>query len=336
MKKLNFALIGYGKIGVRHEVQIKKYGKLKAICDIDKSKILKFNKTEINVYDNIDKLLCKEKDIDVVSICTPNGLHAQHTIKSLHSGCHVLCEKPMGLSTFDCQEMINTAKETNKHLFIVKQNRFNPPIIMLKKIIDEKRLGEIFSIQLNCFWNRTNEYYHNSWKGTEKMDGGTLFTQYSHFIDLLYWLIGEVIEVQGYRKNYNHKAIIEFEDTGTFVLKFANGVIGTLNYTVNSFEKNMEGSITIFGKKGTVKVGGEYLNEVEYNNIELFKIKNLPKGKPPNQYGKYVGSMSNHDKVYKNIIDVIKKNGRIATSGLEGLKTVEIIEKIYSCSKVEF
>ncbi len=236
----------------------------------------------------------------------------------------------MALSVQDCGEMIKEAEKANRRLFIVKQNRFNPPVAAVKKIIDEGRLGKIYSAQLNCYWNRNNEYYQNSWKGTKEMDGGTLFTQFSHFIDLLYWMVGDVKDVHAFIANYHHKGIIEFEDTGTVSLKFYNGAIGTINYSVNSYDHNMEGSLTIFGEKGTLKIGGQYLNEMEYQSIENYEIKDLPPGNPPNNYGKYFGSMSNHDKVYQNVVEVLSNGGVIATNGFEGLKTVEIIDKIYT------
>jgi UDP-N-acetyl-2-amino-2-deoxyglucuronate dehydrogenase len=335
MKKYSFGIIGCGRIAQRHAEHINKLGILKAICDVnfDKAKELgkKYNATS---YQSIDELLENEKDIDVISICTPNGLHAAHTIKSLEHGFHVLCEKPMAITVQDCGKMIDIALRVNKRLFIVKQNRYNPPIAAVKMIIDQNKLGKIFSVQLNCFWNRNEDYYKNSeWKGTNNLDGGTLFTQFSHFIDLIYWLIGDVKEVYSYIRNYNHQGIIEFEDTGVVILKFQNDVIGTINYTVNAFNKNMEGSLTIFAEKGTIKIGGQYLNELEYQNIEDFKIEDLPSGNGPNNYGTYVGSMSNHDQVYKNIIDVLNDNAIIATNGFEGMKTVEIIDKIYSSAK---
>jgi predicted dehydrogenase len=143
-------------------------------------------------------------------------------------------------------------------------------------------------------------------------------------------MFGDIREVMGFAGNLQHKDTIEFEDTGVVAVRFYNGVIGTINYTVNCYQKNMEGSLTIFGEKGTIKIGGKYLNELEYQTIEDYVIENLPEGKPPNMYGDYVGSMSNHDKVYENVIDVLTNSGIIATNGFEGLKTVEIIDKIYS------
>lgn len=331
---LNFGIIGCGRIAQRHAEHIQNVGKLIAVCDIEieKAKLLS-DKYGARPYNTADEMLASHPAIDVVAICSPNGLHAQHTIKALKAGAHVLCEKPMALNVHDCGEMISTAERANKRLFIVKQNRFNPPVAVVKKIVEEGKLGKIYSIQLNCFWNRNNEYYNNSWKGTKDMDGGTLFTQFSHFIDLLYWIIGDVKEVNAFTANYHHHKIIEFEDTGVISMKFYNDVVGTINYTVNSYENNMEGSLTIFGEKGTVKIGGQYLNELEYQRIENYEIKDLPPGNPPNNYGKYFGSMSNHDKVYQNLVEVLTKGGVIATNGFEGLKTVEIINKIYLSAK---
>lgn len=333
MKPLNFAIIGCGRIAQRHAEHIHKQGKLLAVCDIVTEKADQLSeKYNTQSYTDVLTMLQAHPQVDVVTICTPNGLHAAHSIAALEAGFHVLCEKPMALTVQDCGAMINAAERASKRLFIVKQNRFNPPVAAVKKVLEEGRLGKIFSVQLNCFWNRNAAYYQNSWKGTKNLDGGTLFTQFSHFIDLLYWLIGDIKEVNSFLQNYHHQGVIDFEDTGVVSLKFYNGAVGTINYTVNSFEKNMEGSLTIFAEKGTVKIGGQYLNELEYQMIEGYEIKDLPAGNPPNNYGQYYGSMSNHDKVYENVIDVLSNGGIIATNGFEGLKTVEIIDKIYSAS----
>jgi UDP-N-acetyl-2-amino-2-deoxyglucuronate dehydrogenase len=334
LKKLNFGLIGCGRIGERHAEHMSNFGNLQAVCDIISEKGEKIaKKYNAKSYLSVAELLSAENNLDLISICSPNGLHAEHTIKVLNAGFHVLCEKPMALSVYDCGEMIKAAERANRRLFIVKQNRFNPPVEAVKKAIDDGRLGKIYSIQLSCFWNRNNGYYKD-WKGTKDMDGGTLFTQFSHFIDLLYWMIGDIMSAKAFTSNKAHKGIIDFEDTGVVAVEFYSGTIGTINYTVNSYGKNMEGSLTIFGEKGTVKIGGQYLNELEYQNIEGYEIKNLPAGNPPNNYGQYVGSMSNHDKVYKNIVEVLTREGIIATNGFEGLKTVEIIDKIYASSKI--
>jgi UDP-N-acetyl-2-amino-2-deoxyglucuronate dehydrogenase len=334
MAKLKFAIIGCGRIAERHAEQINRLASLQAVCDNVESRAVKLGeKYGSNVYSDFDELLLNEKELDVISVCTPNGLHSEHSIKAFRSGFHVLCEKPMAISVYDCGEMIKEAEKANRRLFVVKQNRYNPPVQAIKDALDEKKLGKLLSVQLNCFWNRNSEYYTQSdWKGTIKLDGGTLFTQFSHFIDLLYWMFGDVRKVEAIIKNSNHQKIVEFEDSGVVLIEFYNGVIGTINYTVNSFGKNMEGSLTIFGELGTVKIGGQYLNELEYQNIKDYKISDLPAGNPPNNYGQYIGSMSNHDKVYENVIDVLINKGTIGTNGFEGLKTVEIIDKIYAAA----
>lgn len=334
MKKIKFGLIGCGRIAQRHAEHINNQGELVAVCDIDLDKADKLASLfKAKAYSKIDDLLINEKSIDVISICTPNGLHAEHSIKALRNGFHVLCEKPMAIKVQDCGNMIMEAEKANRRLFIVKQNRFNPPVVAVKDVLDKGLLGKILSVQLSCFWNRNPDYYKNSWKGTKDLDGGTLFTQFSHFIDLMYWLVGDVKDVHSIVGNLDHQGIIEFEDTGVVALEFYNGTLGTINYTVNSYKKNMEGSLTIFGEKGTIKIGGQYINELEYQCIEGYEIKDLPAGNPPNNYGQYLGSMSNHDKVYSNVIEVLTNNGVISTNGFEGLKTVEIIDKIYRSTK---
>ena len=331
---LQFAIIGCGNIAKRHAEQIQAVGELVAVCDIIRSKAEELGKQyNVDVFSSIEELFAKKKEIDVAVICTPNGLHAAHSIISLRAGCHVLCEKPMAINSADCLAMIQEAGKAGRHLFVVKQNRFNPAVVAVKKVLDESRLGNVYSIQISCFWNRDARYYENSWKGTMELDGGTLFTQFSHFIDLLYWMFGDIKQVRAFRKNFAHKDIIEFEDTGVVIVEFENGIIGTINYTVNSFQKNMEGSLTIFGEKGTVKIGGQYLNEMEYQQIKDYVIPDLPAGSTANHYGFYQGSMSNHDKVYRNLVDVINNNAAMAANSHDGLKTVEIIEKIYAAAE---
>jgi UDP-N-acetyl-2-amino-2-deoxyglucuronate dehydrogenase len=327
---ISFGLVGCGRIGSRHAEQIQTYGRLLAVCDTDATKADAFaQQYGCKAYYTLDDLLQQEREITIISICTPNGLHAAHSIAALNAGFHVLCEKPLAISVYDSGEMIKAAERANRRLFVIKQNRFNPPVVAIKKCIDEGRLGKIYSIQLSCFWNRNADYYHHSWKGTLALDGGTLYTQFSHFIDLLYWMFGDVNKVQAFTKNFAHQGIIEFEDTGVVILEFYSGAIGTIHYTVNAHQKNMEGSLTVFAERGTVKIGGQYLNELEYQSIEGYEITDLLTGNTANHYGTYQGSMSNHDKVYQNVVNVLEGNDIISTSGFEGLKTVEIIDKIY-------
>ena len=329
-KPLLFAIIGCGRIAARHAEHISTYGKLVAVCDCDVSKAAEFGAANrVPFYHDLDTLLTEVRLLDVVVICTPNGLHASHSIKALKAGKHVLCEKPMAITVADCRNMISAAAEASKVLLVVKQNRYNPPVVALKKALQDHILGKVFSFQLSCFWNRDIAYYKDSWKGTKDMDGGTLFTQFSHFIDLLYWMFGDIEKVNAFTENFAHHGVIQFEDTGAVILQFKNGIIGTLNFTVNACMKNMEGSLSVFGENGTVKIGGQYLNKLEYESIQNYTLGPLPPGKPSNEYGTYQGSMSNHDKVYENLLEIINKGKQPDTTCFEALKTVEIISAIY-------
>ncbi|MEI8052817.1 MAG: Gfo/Idh/MocA family oxidoreductase [Bacteroidota bacterium] len=329
MKK-NFAIVGCGRIASRHAIQITLLANLVAVCDIDPIKASAFA-AEFNTtaYFSLEEMLIHCPEIEVVSICTPNYLHANHTIISLTSGKHVLCEKPLSIDIQDAKKMIDTANKFNRKLFVVKQNRYNPPVEAVKSMINNNRLGQITSFQINCFWNRPSDYYTDTWKGNKKLDGGTLFTQFSHFIDLLYWLLGDVNSVVATTQNYLHPEI-EIEDAGIVLFKMKSGAIGTLNYNVNAFQKNMEGSFTVFGEKGTVKIGGQYLNTIEYQSLEGQQIHLNDLGNPSNDYGFYQGSMSNHDKVYSNLIAALDDNESKFASAFEGMKSVEIIEMIYA------
>jgi predicted dehydrogenase len=295
---------------------------------------------DVRQYASISTLLEHEHEIDVVVIATPNGLHAQQSIESLKYGKHVLCEKPMAIRSTDAESMIKAAKSSEKHLVVVKQNRYNPPIQELKRLLDEGKLGKVLSVQINAFWNRTAEYYAQSpWRGTLELDGGTLYTQFSHFVDLMIWFFGDISEVKGYRSNTHHAGIIEFEDQGVIALQFESGLQGSLQYTVNAYEKNMEGSIAVFGEKGTVKVGGPYLNEMTYFNVEgvekvegsLSAVRQIEmQSNRPNQYDGYQGSMSNHPMVYDDLIRLLNGESNSLASPEDGLRTVRAIEKIYS------
>ncbi|MEM6898349.1 MAG: Gfo/Idh/MocA family oxidoreductase [Pseudomonadota bacterium] len=328
---IGFAIVGCGRIGERHIGHAAKAGQIYGVCDIIPERADQLAaKAGTEAFYDLNNMLDKVRgQADLISVCTPNGLHAEHVIKAFDKGFHVLCEKPMALSVFDCGEMIKAGERANKRLFVVKQNRYNPPVIHLKSLLESGKLGRIYSAHLNCFWNRSHNYYRSDWKGTRAIDGGTLYTQFSHFIDLLYWLVGDVRDVDAYMDNYCHENSVEFEDAGVAILRFQSGAIGTVAFTINAHNKNMEGSITLFCEKGTIKIGGQYLNEIEYENIEGLGKSELATGRPANRYGEYQGSMSNHEDVYNNIRDVLSGEGSISTVGFEALKTVEIIDKIY-------
>ena len=330
-----FGLVGCGNISSRHAENIKRVGKLVAVCDIILEKAEGIAaKFDAKPFYSIDDLLESQLDTDVIVVCTPNGRHAEHSIKSLKAGKHVLCEKPMCLTSTDAAKMIEAAGNSRKKIFIVKQNRYNEPVRCIKKLIDNNTLGKIFSFQLNCFWNRPQAYYLNSWKGTRNLDGGILYTQFSHFIDLLHWFMGDIDTVEGYKNTYRKRSQFELEDTGVAILKMKSGAIGTLNYTINSFSKNVEGSLSLFAEKGNVKIGGQYLNTLEWFDVEGESKPVISQSDLANDYGYYQGSMSNHHRVYDDLVQSIEGNGNLLEAK-DAIATVEMIEKIYAATKKE-
>lgn len=331
MEKIVFSIIGCGAIAHRHAKHIGEIGVLDSVYDIDITKASDFaNQHNCKYCNSYDELITQTK-ASVIVICTPNYLHSPQTQKALQAGFHVICEKPMALNSIDCKQMMDTATKANKKLFVVKQNRYNPPVTELKKLLNKNILGATINIQLNCFWNRGSSYYNNSsWKGSLEKDGGILFTQFSHFIDLVIWLFGDV-EIKYAIAN---KALltneIEFEENISCIAQFNNGAIGNFNFTINAFQKNMEGSITVFTENGTVKIGGEYLNVVEYQQVKDYALPQIAIQNKENNYGTYTGSMSNHDKVYANVVDVLQNNAPIDVDMADGLRTVACIEQVLS------
>ncbi len=333
MHKIKFAIVGCGKIAQRHALHANNYGVLVAVCDILKQKADFLAKEyRAKSFYNIEDLLKSDPLPDVIVICTPNGLHAEQSILALEAGCHVLVEKPMAISTADCNAMMLTSLKTGRQIFTVKQNRFNPPVAALKEAIEKKQLGKLYSFELSCFWNRPADYYINSWHGGA-LDGGVLYTQFSHFIDLIYWLFGDVKTVTAITKNFTHQNLIDGEDSGVVLLELVNGAIGTLNYSVNSFNRNVEGSLTIIAENATLKIGGAYLNTIAYQQGDLLQLPLAGMDLAPNEYGNYQGSMSNHHKVYESLVQSLQSNELFYATAFEAMKTVEIIERIYRSAK---
>ncbi len=330
MDKIRFAVIGYGNIGTRHAKHIAANPRatLVAICDIDKGKAdagakLYSCKSAYDIRDVLDM------DVDVINICTPSGLHAEMSILVLQAGKNVVCEKPMTLNLSDADRVIDAEKKSGKKFFLVKQNKYNPPIKALKNVVFNDRLGKIVLLHCDVFWNRRKEYYMQApWRGTMDLDGGALMTQCSHFLDLMVWIGGPVKSVYANMMNISHP-YIEIEDTGFINLVFENGAIGSLQYTTSVYEKNMEGSMTVLGNKGSVKIGGEYLNTLDYWNVEHEEKPALEKGAEANDYGAYKGSMSNHDKVIENVINALNNTETIMTNSTQGRESIEVMQAAY-------
>ena len=328
---IRFSIVGFGNIGRRHAEHILQNpdATLVAVCDINIA--AKSHLPEgVLFYTSIEEML-KGSHADVLCVCTPNYLHEPHTISGLNAGLHTVVEKPMAISVAECDRMIAAAAKTGKIIFAVKQNRYNPPVQEVKKLLANKELGNIFMIQVNCFWNRGDAYYAGSdWRGKKDKDGGCLFTQFSHFVDILYYLNGTIAGAEGWINNFAHLHNTEVEDTGSFVLKADNGAIINFNFTTCAYERNMEGSITIFAEKGTVKIGGQYLNTIEYQKLATATLPHINITAKANDYGLYQGSMSNHDKVIQNVVNVLHHNHPVMTSAEEGRDVVRIIEQMYA------
>jgi UDP-N-acetyl-2-amino-2-deoxyglucuronate dehydrogenase len=331
--KIKFAVIGCGHIGKRHAEMVLRNpeAELVALVDTSPKENLNIDHFDAKFFSSVDTFLDANLDIDVVNVCTPNGLHAEQSIKALEKGYHVVCEKPMGLSKVECERVIFKALQMSKQVFCVMQNRYSPPSVWIKDVVSKGILGDIFMVQLNCYWNRDERYYKkDGWKGKQELDGGTLFTQFSHFIDIMYWLFGDIKNIQAKFKDFTHEHLTDFEDSGFVSFDFINGGMGCINYSTAVANQNLESSITIVGSKGSVKIGGQYMNEVEVCNIEGYDMPTLEASNPPNDYGPYKGSAANHHYVIENVVDTLKGRTTMTTNALEGLKVVEIIERIYT------
>ncbi len=332
MKKIKFAVIGTGHIGKRHAEMVLRNPntELVALCDIKPSEKLGIEDFGVPFYEDYKQMLGAENEIDVVCICTPNGLHSEMAIDAINADNHVVIEKPIGLTKAKCENVIFKALQNHKQVFAVMQNRYSPPSVWLKEIVDQKIIGDIFMVQVNCYWNRDDRYYKKGgWKGTSELDGGTLFTQFSHFIDIMYWLFGDIDNIQGKFNDFTHQNSTDFEDSGFVSFDFKKGGMGCLNYSTAVWGSNLESSMTIVGSKGSVKVGGQYMNEIEYCNIKDYQMPKLAPSNPPNDYGPYKGSAANHHYIIENVVDTLHGKAVATTNALEGLKVVEIIERIY-------
>lgn len=332
--KIKFAIIGCGAIGSRHAAVLdaEPRAKITALCDVDSNKTDRLRSLyamSIPAYTDYTRML-SETDADVVNICTPHGLHAEMAIAAARAGKHILVEKPMALTTRDAEEMINVAGECGVSLMVVKQNRYNVPIALTKQALDSGKMGRIFMAQCDVLWNRHDEYYRESnWRGSKILEGGALFTQTSHFIDLMTWWFGDVVSVKADVATKNHD--IEIEDCGTALMRFSSGVMGTMTWTTCVYNKNYEGSITIIGEHGTIKIGGQYLNKIEFWDVRSMPLpEDVAFVDAPNLYGKYQGTSSNHSRVVSDVVAKLLHERHHVVEGDEGIKSIEAIEMIYA------
>lgn len=336
--KVKFAVIGCGHIGKRHAEMITRNAEseLVALVDVQNKQKLNIGQFEVPFFNSLEDLLQSDLEFDVVNIATPNGFHASQALMCLEAKKHVVIEKPIALKKTDAENVIYKALHVHKYVFGVMQNRYSPPSVWIKDLVESGKLGKIFMVQLNCYWNRDERYYtKDSWHGKKDLDGGTLFTQFSHFIDIMYWLFGDIENINAKFKDFTHADLTDFEDSGFISFDFVNGGIGSLNYSTSIWDRNLESSMIIIAENGSIKIGGQYMDKVEYCHVKDYNMPELEKTNPGNDYGFYKGSAANHHFVIENIVDVIKNRGFISTNALEGMKVVEIIEKIYSKGKRE-
>jgi len=332
MSQLNFAVVGQGHIGKRHAEMVRRNPEcnLIAVCDVFPKEQIGLNDIQEPYFNDLSEMLKDHPEIEIVNICTPNGLHASQSIIALEHSKHVVCEKPMALKKSECESIIYKSLQMHKQVFCVMQNRYSPPSAWLKEIVNDKIIGDVFLVQLNCYWNRDDRYYKkDGWKGTNDLDGGTLFTQFSHFIDIMYWLFGDIKDINAKFNDFTHQHSTQFEDSGLVNFNFIGGGMGCINYSTAVWDSNLESSLTIIGSKGSVKVGGQYMDKVEHCHIKDYTMPKLEATSPANDYGHYKGSANNHHFIIENVVDAIKGRNQITTNALEGLKVVDIIERIY-------
>jgi len=326
------ALVGCGRIAGTHFEALSKISALRltAVCDIlpERAKAAG-EQYGVPRFTSYEKMLA-EAQCDIVAICTPSGLHAQHGILAAKAKKHVVCEKPMAISLSAADELVQACDDAGVRLFVVKQNRLNPAIQLLKRAIDRGRFGRIYMANTTVRWARPQEYYDQApWRGTWEFDGGAFMNQASHYVDLIQWLVGPVESVLAKTATLARK--IEAEDTGVAILKFRSGALGVIEVTMLTYPKNLEGSITILGEHGTVKIAGTAVNRVEHWQFADYddddKRIELAATSPPNVYG------FGHEAYYRNVLAVLRGEARPDTDGRSGRKSLEIILGIYESAK---
>jgi UDP-N-acetyl-2-amino-2-deoxyglucuronate dehydrogenase len=332
-RKIRFAIVGCGRIALNHLRALELHAEqaeLVAVCDIDPIALkTAAERTGAAAYSNLDDML-EKTDADIVVLTTPSGLHAEQTIKIAASGKHVMTEKPMATRWQDGLSMVKACDDANVRLFVVKQNRRNATLQLLKEAVEAKRFGRIYMVNINVFWTRPQEYYDSAaWRGTWEFDGGALMNQASHYVDLLDWLIGPIESLQAYTGTLARN--IEVEDSAVVSVKWRSGAMGSMNVTMLAYPRNFEGSITILGEKGTVRLGGVAVNEIQHWEFDA-----------PHESDDRVKEASyettsvygfGHPLYFENVIMVLKGQAEPETDGREGLKSLEVLIAAYLSSR---
>lgn len=315
---LKISLLGFGHIGRVHRNAIEETegAKLVSIIDIN----YEDEESELPIYKTLESFLSEDKETDLLVIATPNGLHRDHAIRCLKAGKHVLIEKPIALNSKDAMEILEAAEKSGKRVFSSMQLRFSPPVSYVKTLLENNSLGEIYMVNINCYWNRNRNYYMTrEWHGSNEMDGGVLFTQFSHFIDIMNFWFEETTCVHASFYNFNHQGITEFADSGKLDFK-ANEAVGSMIFTTSTYEKNYKSGIVIIAEKGTVEIGDQYLNELKYSNL-----KNVVCSKNMSTEVKNF-----HPVAITEIRDALAENRDSALDGVHAVRLVRFIEEAYN------
>ncbi len=331
--KIRIGLVGCGRVSGQHFRAIQKQSekcKLAGVCDIIPERAEKAaRETGARAYTDYQRML-EEADLDAVAICTPSGLHPEHGIMAARRKINVITEKPMAVNLPECDQLISECSRQGVHLLVIKQNRFNQPVQLLKKALDEGRFGSVYGVFINVFWHRTQAYYdHDAWRGTWELDGGAFMNQGIHFIDAAQWLLGGIDRVAAITATQGR--LIEAEDSGAAIMKFSCGAVGTINVSMLSEPCNREGSLMVMGEKGTVKIGGVALNQVDlWDFIERKPEDDLVREnnyQPQTVYGR------GHNAYYHNVVEVLLGQSQPIADGNEGRKSLETVLAIYQAAE---
>jgi UDP-N-acetyl-2-amino-2-deoxyglucuronate dehydrogenase len=332
-RKIRFALAGCGRIANNHFDALRQHqerAELVGVCDVDPRALDRaVGLTGADGYDTLDAML-RATDADIVVVTTPSGLHPEQTIRIAASGRHAMTEKPMATRWEDGKRMVAAADAAGVRLFVVKQNRRNATLQLLKRAVEKKRFGRIYMVNLNVFWTRPPSYYHSAkWRGTWEFDGGAFMNQASHYVDLIDWIVGPVESLQAYTATLARD--IEVEDTGVLSLRWRNGALGSMNVTMLTYPRNLEGSITILGEHGTVRIGGVAVNEIQQwefatPDADDDKVREASY-ETTSVYG------YGHPLYYDNVIKVLRGEAEPETDGREGLKSLEVLIAAYKSAR---
>lgn len=332
-RKIRFAVLGCGRIAQNHFAALKQHSdraEIIGVCDVNPEHLKQAAAaTGATPYGNLVQMLT-DTSADVVTLCTPSGLHPEQAIEIANSGRHVMTEKPMATRWRDGLNMVRACDDANVRLFVVKQNRRNATLQLLKRAMEQGRFGRVYMVNLNVFWSRPQDYYDSAkWRGTWEFDGGAFMNQASHYIDLLDWLIGPIESIQAYTSTLARN--IEVEDTGVMSVKWRSGALGSVNVTMLTYPKNLEGSITIIGEKGTVRIGGVAVNEIQH-----WEFAEPHEDDEKVQRASYETTSVygfGHPLYYDNVIKVLRGEAEPETDGREGLKSLETLIAAYISSR---